>query len=150
MFSYQQISRWVSFNADPLSVEDWLGNREVFGPVEKPNDTDLELEKAFLIEKEKMNDGGVKGIYEQEFLLLICAKGKGEKVAFEAQWSSGMEKKTKKAHVFAPGEAIINSSAENETKLNVKCQNGFKIAGKNEFVFKAAGKTKIIIDAMNI
>ncbi len=44
MISYQKLNRWLEKPVDPITVEDWLANREIFGP------TKDELEKAYQTE----------------------------------------------------------------------------------------------------
>lgn len=123
MFSYQQTSRWLSFSSDPLTVEDWLANREVFGPVEKPSSQDEELERAYGLELEKKNDSGTKGIYESGNWLLVCAKGTSQ------------------------GQAFV---VDKKAPLKIRCKNNYKIGGKGEFVRLGEGEVKFFIDVVKL
>ncbi len=60
MYSYEQIARWLTFPIDPITVEDWVANREIFGR-EKGDHSEQteEIELAYQVEKlrESMGNG---------------------------------------------------------------------------------------------
>jgi hypothetical protein len=146
MFSYSQFSRWLETSVDPLTVEDWLANREVFGPVEKPNVEEKELERVFQLETEKVGDGGARGVYEDGNFLLICACGKRKGEACSVEWNLGKEKLKR---LIVSSSLALSLSPDVELKLKIRCRNGFKISGGNEFSWQGTGKTKVIIDVVN-
>jgi hypothetical protein len=48
MFTYELIARWLPFSVDPITIEDWIANREIFGSDGK---SQIEFEHAFLVEQ---------------------------------------------------------------------------------------------------
>lgn len=164
MFSFPQISRWLSFSADPLTVEDWLANREVFGPVEKPTSEDSELEMAFQTEqaRKKTLEGSSKdwpipivlnateavGLVDVQDYLLIIPSGKAVlgKNVLELEISGGSEG-MQKMTVVASDLVVISAKPEEELKIKVRTKEGMTINKKSEVNWMGLGKKKIIIDS---
>lgn len=124
MVSYSNISRWLSFKIDPIAVEDFVANREIFGPPEKMTMQEEELEKAY-----QMETGA-----EISELLLFRLEGK----PLEMEVSTDGEK-TKKMKVNK-GDFFTISPEGHEVKLKIK--------GKNVTTWQGGGKQKIVIEAV--
>ena len=75
MIDYSKISRWLSSPIDPITVEDWVGNREFFGP-----DSEEELEMAYQIEKLLELDPKSPIVDQKEFLIIFPPEKKNNEV----------------------------------------------------------------------
>lgn len=124
MITYQKISRWLSTSLDPIAIEDWIANREVFGPIEKPDESDLELEAAYRVENGE----------EHPDLLLLKVPGKELNVELTRNG-----KKTEKMKVGS-GDFLTIVPEENGTKI--------KVRGKKDVVWEGSDKKKIIVEAL--
>lgn len=148
MITYHQISRWLSGSAfDPIAIEDWIANRQLFGPVEKPEAADLELEAAFALESECDSDKGTKGLYENGQMTLLCCWGKTPKEACIVSWKDDKGKE-KKLSVSGGGFIKMEIPESKEAKLKISCRNNFKISGKNETTWQGNGERKVIVEAI--
>lgn len=111
---------------DPITVEDWLANREIFGP-EKDQ---AELEKAYkmetLLEAAKAGEIG-----EEDEYLIFKAAGAGE------AWIFG--EKTRR--VALPSGTVVISEIEPGRAVKIKVRHG-----KKEVSWTGSGKKKIIFD----
>ncbi len=164
MFSFSQISRWISIPLDPITVEDWLANFETFGPSEKPTEEDKQLETAYRIEqiREKqidlpskglpvevlLNGLEVAGLLEEDNYLLLVPTGKfpSGKIVLELQVILESEK-VHKVTVASGDFLTIPVSSEGQIKLKIKSREGAKINNKTELTWEGTGKEKTIIDA---
>jgi hypothetical protein len=164
MFSYQQIARWVPFSIDPVTTEDWVANREIFGYVkdENPSEEEKALELAYLTEmvREKKSDVPTKdlplqvllngqevaGIVEVEEVLIVAPAGKaGQKgVAIEAELL--VDGKQNKISVLSADLLTVKLDPKQEIKLRVRCKGDLKIDGKSEAQWNGTGKASIIFD----
>lgn len=104
---------------DSIAVEDWVANREVFGPTQ-----DGELEAAYQVETGQ----------EHPELLLVKAEGKTLNVEL-----THLGKKTEKFKINS-GDFMTIVPDEGGTKV--------KVLGKNNVTLDGSGKKKIIIEAV--
>lgn len=95
MIPHQKISRWLTTSVDPIAIEDWVANREIFGETK-----DRELEDAFAIEN---------GL-EVDDLLLLKVEGKTVEIFMEKQ----------KKKIIKAGEFFVSVPPEGEIKLKVR------------------------------
>ena len=84
MFSYSQIARWLSFPADPITVEDWVANRDVFGEGKNTSPEEKQLEMAYDIEMARAG-GLVLSGDQAEWPLEILLNGLEIKDVFEGK-----------------------------------------------------------------
>ncbi len=130
MISYQKINRWLKKPLDPITVEDWLGNREIFGPAKNPDDHHKELERAFELE---LIRNGKFGIFELEDILLVAPQASGE------AWLYG-EKVEK---IDLPSGRVITKILQWDKPFRIK----IKIKGKPDLEWSGEKKEKIIFDS---
>lgn len=117
-------------------IEDFLGNREIFGPSPKPTPFEAELEKAYGTEMGETLDND---------FLFVKALGKEKNgVALEVEVSDG-EKKKENFKVKANDYIVI--VPQGFLKLKIRGQNGFLIKDQKEFLFEGDGKKRVIIEA---
>ncbi len=162
MFSYSDISRWLPFKIDPLTLEDWLANRDYFGSVDLPGSVDADLEAAYLIESLRQNKiSGTKDLPVEVLLSglelsgsqalaevwVIAPKGRPkvkEKTALNLEI---MEDGNAKKVEVAPLE-IMFVNLEKDKNYNVKASlNGdLRIEDKNTITITISQCTRLIID----
>lgn len=104
---------------DPIAIEDWMANREVFGPT-----NDSELEAAY-----KVETGG-----EHPELLLVKVEGKTLNIEL-----NHLGKKTEKFKIEA-GDFLTVVPEDGGTKL--------KVQGKKNVSVDTMGRKKIVIEAV--
>ncbi len=109
---------------DPVSIEDWVANRELFGPVHKPSKEDEELEKAYSIES------------GNEISELLLFKIEDKALDLEVTDYEGKVKKMK----VDKGDFLTISPNGGNIKLRIR--------GKNETTWEGGGKQKIVIEAV--
>lgn len=140
MFTYSQITRWLTFSLDPITVEDWLGNREIFGHSQKPDEREKELEEAY--QMAQLLGRTTKGslLDEKDFLLVapLGKDGGGE------AWVYG--EKVEKIGL-SMGEIKVVTTDKNRTiKLKLHFHGNVRIDGKNRLEWTGSGKERIIFD----
>lgn len=106
VISYSKISRWLNEPIDPITVEDWLANREVFGPSKEKD-----LEEALKFE---LAENGQQGFFKVDETLLVAFK-----TAREA-WIYG--EKVEKINL--PKDGLLKKVVDPKKKLKIK------VAGK--------------------
>ncbi|MBI4099922.1 hypothetical protein HY440_02845 [Candidatus Microgenomates bacterium] len=154
MFSYQQISRWLKTPIDPVTVEDWVANREIFGS----SKDDPELELAFEIETVRNGDLGkapedgaplelllngyeLANFWERGDYLIVAPTG----VAAPGElWIYG--EKVEKKDLPARAVTTIEIDPKRQTKIKLRLQKDFRVNGKNNFEWSGTGKTKVVFD----
>lgn len=162
MFSFTEISRWLSFPLDPVTIEDWVANREFLGTVENPNELDSELETAYQIEMLRhkkasatkdqdvfviasgLELSGSQQIKEAIWLLAPVGSmfGKEKKVG-EVEISGGLKEKK----VLLPREIIvIDLDPGHNYEVRAKFQGNLTIDKKSEAKVALSGYSKLIID----
>lgn len=126
MFSYDQIARWLTKPVDPITVEDWLANREIFGSQKD----DEYLEKAYQMETalEAAKSGEI--VEKEEDLIFKSADG-GE------AWIYGEKVRA----IALPSGKIIIETIELGRPVKIKIRTG-----KKEVSWMGSGKEKIIFD----
>lgn len=114
MIPFKNISRWLSTPMDPIAIEDWVANREIFSETK-----DRELEEAFAVEN---------GLEVDDFLLLKV-EGKTVEVVMEKQ----------KKKIIKAGEFFVIVPPEGEIKLKVrgKKEISWQGSGKKIIVVEA-------------
>lgn len=114
MIPHQKISRWLTVPMDPIAIEDWVANREIFGATK-----DKELEDAFAVEN---------GL-EVDALLLLKVEGKTVEVFMEKQ----------KKKIINAGEffAIVPPEGEIKLKVRGKKEISWQGSGKKIIVVEA-------------
>lgn len=162
MFSHSDISRWLTLQIDPITLEDWVANREFFGPLETYSDLDKELEIAFQIESLRQGKStGAKDLPLEISLnglelsgsqmvsggWLLAPTGPvdhNKKVVMEME-IIGSGKKEKK--MLGPGE-IVAIPLDGSTKYQIKIGlNGkLRIDGKDSLNLTVESVGKLIID----
>lgn len=163
MLAFSNLSRWLSFSLDPVSIEDWVANREVFGPVEKPTDQDRELERAYLIESLRAKK--ISAAKDQPVFVAISGLelsgsqplGKDWLIAPEGR-ISGKEKKAadleiktdggpKEKHNAAPGDiGVIKLNPHKTHEIKCRLYGGLRVEKKSEIKLKLSGCERLIID----
>lgn len=124
MIPFQKISRWLSVKVDPIAIEDFLANREIFGPVQKPTAEEAELERAYQVET------------GSEISELLLFKLEGKPLDLEISRDGEKVKKMKVNH----GDFFLVSPEGHNVKLKIK--------GKNLTTWEGGGKQKIVIEAV--
>jgi len=162
MHSRTDISRWLTFPLDPITIEDWLGNREYFGLVGKQDELAKELEIAYQIEqlRSKKQSGGkdlpleialsgmeISGSFALGNMWIIAPVGRvnfGKKVAIEIEIKPDILGQKK---LIPPGE-IVYFSLEQDKKYNVKitCHEGLTIDKKSSIALEISNCRRLIID----
>lgn len=164
MFSYEQIARWLTFPIDPITVEDWVANREIFG--EDKHDTSdqtEELETAYKIEKlRELESGGqeedlplflllngveVAGIVDQKDYLVVAPSGRGiegRKVAeVRVTYVGGKAEKTD----LKGGEVeIVDLDPTRSVKIQVNLGGDLRVDKKSSMSWSGAGKKLLVFD----
>lgn len=165
MFSFEQIARWLTFPIDPITVEDWVANREIFGAAKKESEQEKELERAFQIESIRQNTSedevadddlvlqlvgkeAVGIVDAADFLLLapagrVDARAKTTVMAVEVNADGG---KPVKARVLAGNVEILPVEKINSLKIKISMGAGLKIDGKSGVSWSGGGKTKLVFD----
>lgn len=150
MFSHQQISRWLSFSLDPITLEDWLANREIFGPNLSTTPENEQLESAYQIETIR----AAKSLGERrDFPLDVIINGL-ELSGFQAEKDFVLIAPTSHKSDY---EVIVTIADLKPRRLKVSPMDflvipleknqPLKIKAKNLKDFSvSSGKTKIIID----
>ncbi len=162
MFSYEQIARWLTFPLDPISVEDWVANREIFGLSKSQSDKDRELELACQIEEAKgkqlgelpkgapleilLNGYEVLGIFEGDDFVIVVPSGsvKGGKSQAGSAWIYG--EKTEEIKLPEGEVSVISVNPRYSTKIKVKLSSGWQIDRKSQVEWVGSGKKKIVFD----
>lgn len=162
MFSYSQIARWLTYPLDPISVEDWVGNREVFGPGKNLTEEEKELELAFQIESAKgkqlgevpddvaievlLNGYEVPDLFERADFLIIAPVGvaKNEKSIVGSVWIYGDQ--VTETKLPAGDVLVIEMGNGKPTKIKVKLGSGFTINKKAQAEWTGSEKKKLIFD----
>lgn len=125
MISYQKISRWLSFPVDPITVEDWVANREIFGPTKDPDQKEREIEWGYNLEKamEKMGEGI---FLERDDFLVVLPKMMAE------TWVYG--EKIEKIDLPQNGVLTVVSNPRLPVRVKVGKREWSGI-GKNKIIF---------------
>ena len=166
MFSYFQIARWLSFPVDPVSVEDWVANREVFG-LGKPDSGEeeeqlelayqIELARAGKLEGERkqlplsvlLNGFEVGNTVEGADYLVVAPTGKvgkgNKRTAMELTVSFNKEKQ-RKVEVLEGEVLAVGATKEQETKLTVRCFGLLRLFGRRDWKWEGAGKRVLVFD----
>lgn len=150
MFSYSQIARWLKRPLDPITVEDWVANREVFG--ESKGDEDLE--QAYQIEKARerglgetapedasldllLNGYEVANVLEKDNFVIIAPVGKPAQAEV---WIYG--EKVEKKNLPAREVTVIEIDPGRTTKIKVRGKNNLEWSGKDfkKVVFDLRGR----------
>lgn len=161
MFTYEIISRWLPFTVDPITVEDWIANREIFGA---DHESTLELEHAFLVEQIRhkefqgnleemplevlMNASELTGVVEKGEELAIAPAGIAPQIgqtAMVVELTLDMEK-PKKINVPAGEILIIPVLKRNQIKVKVWTKGKLLINGKSEATWIGGGRINLIFD----
>lgn len=143
MFSHQQISRWLSFSLDPITLEDWLANREIFGKSESVSPEEKQLETAFQIETVRLGNGGDRKLLPLEVIVnALDLKGvidENDYLLIAPPATSSLEVNLDKKIKIPPADfLVIPVDREKSIKLSAR--------GKTSYNWSGAGKIKIIID----
>ncbi len=163
MFTYSQIARWLPVAVDPITIEDWLANREILGEAGESTETAY-LETAYLIEKirlkeftgerselpleVKLHGFELEGIIEDKHDLVIAPSGATSipsKVAFEVELGIDNEK-PQKISIHGGEVAVIPVLPRNQVKVKIKCQGKLKIENKSQANVTTGGKLNVILD----
>lgn len=157
------LSNWLPFSIDPITMEDWLANREIFGPVEKPNVEDKVLEISFLtlqarsgkLEGENrewpipviLNGTEETGMIEQKDSLLFIPSGKTkagkEAIVCELMQENGQAQKIR----VAGGDVLlVTTDPKKELKLKIDFKQGLKVSGKAGLIWSGGGMGNVVFD----
>ncbi len=166
MFSYSQIARWVSFPADPISVEDWVANRDVFGETKSTSPEEKQLEMAYDIEMARaggvvlpgeqadwpleilLNGLEVKDVFEgREFVVVapVGLVGAKNKMAVEVELKIGVES-SRKVKVNGGDVLVVPVLPDQSVRVKVRCGGSLKVGGKNEVIWSGGGKSRLVVD----
>ena len=129
MVSYSKIARWLTFPIDPIMAEDWVANREVFGPAKNPDEREKELEAAYNLETIR---GDKAGFFELGEILLAVPESFGEAWIY----AKGVQK------IDLHEEKVVTRIVESEKPLRIK----IKMVKKPVMEWIGSGKKKIIFD----
>ncbi len=161
MFTYELIARWLPFSVDPITIEDWIANREIFGPEDQ---SQIELDHAFLVEQIRhkefqgvleelplevlLNASELTGVVEKGDELAVAAAGVAPaagQVAMVVELILDGEKPRKMT--VASGEILVVPVLKrNQIKLKVWTKGRLLINGKNEASWIGGGKINLIFD----
>lgn len=163
MFSYSDISRWLTVSIDPISCEDWLANRGCFGPVENPTDQERDLEIAYLIEQARNGkiSGGkdlpievvlsglqISGSEQHGNVWLLAPTGSVDlkkKTVMEMVIKRGSDKSEKKT--FGPGEIFVTPLERGESyDIKIGLNGNLRIDKKDSMSAVVTGVEKLVID----
>lgn len=154
----------MSVYVDPITVEDWLANREIFGHEEKKDsEVETQLETAYQIEMQRagkgesadktsleiaLNGAETGGVFELGDLLVVAPVGKTgtSKMGLEMEVFLASSKGEK---ISIPMNCIFAKECDKNgtVKLKIACRGGLKFKnGKTQFAWEGTGKRKIIID----
>ncbi len=162
--------RWLSLPVDPLSVEDYLANRELLGIVEDNTELTAELDLAFRIEeirsaKQAASKVGPEdfprglalpvflhgyepvGLVEYENFVVFAPAGKVElskpllEIELVLDWK-GLEKIT----VLGGNVWSVDLPSDQTAKIKVRTKGGAKIGGKGEQSWSGRGPKKLVVD----
>lgn len=158
MFSYQQIARWLTLPIDPITVEDWVANRELFGP-----DKEEELEMAYQIEKLRelesrgqgkdlplfllLNGVEVAGIIDQKDYLVVAPLGRGTEGKKVAEVKiTYLGSRAEKIEVAGGEVEIIDLDPTRSVKVQVGFGADLKVDKKSGVSWSGAGKRLLVVD----
>lgn len=170
MFSYPQIARWLTFPIDPITVEDWVANRELFGQDKHDNSEQTEeLEQAFQIEKLRaasvrqpadsgepmenldlfllLNGVETAGIIDQKDYLVVAPSGRGTEGRKVAEIKAVyMGTKGEKISVIGGEIEVIDLDPTRSVKVQVSLGADLKIDRKSGVSWSGAGKRLLVVD----
>jgi hypothetical protein len=163
MLSFREVSLWLTFLVNPVACEDWLANREFFGPVENPNDLDKELELAYLIamaRNGKLSRGKdlplevalsgfqISGSEQLGSVWILAPSGQVDlkkKVALELSLEKIEGEKEKKN--LGPGEIhVLTLDSNIKYKIKVGLNGKLRIDGKDSLSFEVFGASRLVVD----
>lgn len=161
MFTYELISRWLPFTIDPITIEDWIANREIFGV---DRESQEELEHAFLVEQIRhkeyqgdlqemplevlMNASELTGVVEKGDELAIAPAGippAAGQVAMVVELTLDSDK-PKKLNVLSGEILIVPVLKRNQIKLKVWTKGKLLINGKGDATWIGGGRINLIFD----
>lgn len=164
MFSYSQVARWLAFPIDPITVEDWVANREVFGPEEKKPAEEEQLELAYQIETARAGktEGDRKNLPLEVLLNGLeighVAEGKDYLVVapvgpIKSKLKSAIEvgitldsEKERKVNIPSGEVLVVPVSQKHQVKLRIKTAGNLKVNGRKEVLWSGSGKSQLIFD----
>lgn len=164
MFSYEQIARWLTFPIDPVTVEDWVANRELFGQDKHDNSEQTEeLERAYQVEKlRELGNGGenenlplfsllngteTSGLVDRGDFLLMAPLGRteeGRKVAEVKVTYLGS--KPEKIDITGADVHLVDLDPTRSLKIQINLGANLKINQKSSAAWSGAGKRLLVID----
>lgn len=165
MFSYQQIARWLTFPIDPITVEDWVANREMLGENKRDNSGQTEeLEMAYRVETLRagreesdgvlnlfllLNGTKTSGVIDRGEILVIVPVGRagvsGRKIA-EVKINYVGGKSSEKFSVFSDGVFIKELDSTLTLKLEINLGSDLRLDGKSKVSWGGAGKKLLVFD----
>ena len=170
MFSYSQIARWLSFPVDPITVEDWVANREIFG-VDKDDNSEHadELETAYQVEKLRelgaasakssgepkkdlslfmqLNGVEASGLIDQQEYLLVAPLGWGNAGRVAEVKLAYIGSKPEKIDVGGGDVLVHQLDPTRSLKIQVRLGGDLKIDGKSQAAWSGAGKKLLVFDS---
>lgn len=160
------LARWVSLPIDPITIEDWLANRELLEIIDDDGDIGADLELAYLIEQargstKKMGEDYPRGVnfeiilhgYEPEGLVeyddtvVIAPSGKLNlgKTAMDLELILDWQN-VQKLQVACGDVAIFPLDEDQTVKVKAKSHGDLKFTGKREVNWSGKGKKRLIVD----
>jgi hypothetical protein len=161
MFTYELIARWLPFSVDPITIEDWIANREIFGADSK---SQVEFEHAFLVEQIRhkeytgsledmplevlLNASELTGLVEKGEELAVAPGGIPPAVGQPAMIVElTLDSEKPKKIVVSSGEILVVPVLKrNQIKIKVGTKGKLLINGKNEASWIGGGRINLIFD----